>query len=205
MCKWIYNMSRIKLASLFQTSHNITQVPYWDRTCLYRKTSFWSKEIWCVARPSVLVVPSSLYWNGIKPMVAWELIDKYQRTNRCLYLVFLKWNVLTNHAAMEWNVLTNHAAKLGIVLNLYLAWINLREDHAHVFLCRCILNCCHSRSCCHSYGDFTSEGQKVLATIFFLFTWVHLYKSGSVYIKYEPWSFMPCNMDSVARLVALQL
>ena len=30
------------------------------------------------------------------------------------------------------------------------------------------------------------EGQKVLATIFFLFTWVHLYKGGSVYIKYEP-------------------
>ena len=51
---------------------------------------------------------------------------------------------------------------------------------------------------------FTREGQKVLATIFFLFTWVHLYKGGSVYIKYEPLSFMPCNMDSVARLVALR-
>ena len=50
----------------------------------------------------------------------------------------------------------------------------------------------------------TREGQKVPATIFFLFTWVHLYKGGSVYIKYEPLSFMPCNMDSVARLVALR-
>ena len=29
------------------------------------------------------------------------------------------------------------------------------------------------------------EGQKFPATIFFLFTWVHLYKSGSIYIKYE--------------------
>ena len=50
----------------------------------------------------------------------------------------------------------------------------------------------------------TREGQKVPATIFFLFTWVNLYKIGSVYIKYEPLSFMPCNMDSVARLVALR-
>ena len=50
----------------------------------------------------------------------------------------------------------------------------------------------------------TREGQKIPATIFFLFTWVHLYKGGSVYIKYEPLSFMPCNMDSVARLVALR-
>ena len=48
------------------------------------------------------------------------------------------------------------------------------------------------------------EGQKVLATISFLFTWVYLYKGGSVYIKYEPLSFIPCNMDSVARLVALE-
>ena len=40
----------------------------------------------------------------------------------------------------------------------------------------------------------TREGQKVPATIFFLFTWVHLYKGGSVYIKYEPLSFMPCNI-----------
>ena len=48
------------------------------------------------------------------------------------------------------------------------------------------------------------EGQKVPTTIFFLFTWVHLYKGGSVYIKYEPLSFMPCNMESVARLVALR-
>ena len=47
------------------------------------------------------------------------------------------------------------------------------------------------------------EGQKVHATIFFLFTWVDLYKGGSVYIKYEPLSFMPWNMDSVARLVEL--
>ena len=30
----------------------------------------------------------------------------------------------------------------------------------------------------------TREGQKVPATIFFLFTWVHLFKGGSVYIKY---------------------
>ena len=44
----------------------------------------------------------------------------------------------------------------------------------------------------------TREGQKVLATIFFLFTWVHLFKGGSVYIKYEPLSFIPCNMNSVA-------
>ena len=50
----------------------------------------------------------------------------------------------------------------------------------------------------------TREGQKFLATIFFLFTWVHLYKGGSIYIKYNPLSFMPCNMNSVARLVALR-
>ena len=50
----------------------------------------------------------------------------------------------------------------------------------------------------------TREGQKVPATICFLFTWVHLYKGGSVYINYEHLSFMPCNMDSVARLVALR-
>ena len=50
----------------------------------------------------------------------------------------------------------------------------------------------------------TREGQKFLATFFFLFTWVHLYKGGSTYIKYEPLSFMPSNMISVARLVALQ-
>ena len=47
----------------------------------------------------------------------------------------------------------------------------------------------------------TREGQQVLATVSFLFTWVHLYKGGSVYIKYEPLSFIPCNMGSVARLV----
>ena len=51
--------------------------------------------------------------------------------------------------------------------------------------------------------DYTVEGQQVLATMFFLFTWVHLYKGGSVYIKYDPLSFIPCNMGSVARLVAL--
>ena len=51
--------------------------------------------------------------------------------------------------------------------------------------------------------SFTREGQKVLATIFFLFTWVHLYKGGKVYIMYEPLSFMLYKMDSVARLVAL--
>ena len=50
----------------------------------------------------------------------------------------------------------------------------------------------------------TREGQKFPATIFLLFTWVHLYKSGSIYIEYEPLSFMPCNMNSIARLVALQ-
>ena len=52
---------------------------------------------------------------------------------------------------------------------------------------------------------YKREGQKVLATIFFFVsTRVHLYKGGSVHIKYEPLSFMPFNMDSVARLVALQ-
>ena len=50
----------------------------------------------------------------------------------------------------------------------------------------------------------TREGQKFLATIFFLFTWVHLYKGGSIYIRYEPLSFMPYNMNSAARLVALR-
>ena len=57
--------------------------------------------------------------------------------------------------------------------------------------------------CCRIW-PYTREGQKVPATIFFLFTWVHLYKGGSVYIKYEPLSYMPCNMDSVARLDALR-
>ena len=38
----------------------------------------------------------------------------------------------------------------------------------------------------HAWITHTREGQKVLATIFFLFTWVYLYKGGSVYIKYEP-------------------
>ena len=56
----------------------------------------------------------------------------------------------------------------------------------------------------NSSDTHTREGQKVLATIFFLFTWVHLYKGGSVYIKYKPLSFMPCNMDSVTCLVALR-
>ena len=51
---------------------------------------------------------------------------------------------------------------------------------------------------------FYEGGSKVLASICFLFTCVHLYKGGSVYIKYEPLSFMPCNMDSVARLLALR-
>ena len=55
------------------------------------------------------------------------------------------------------------------------------------------------------FNIYTREGQKKsLQPSFFLFTWVHLYKGGSVYIKYEPLSFMPCNMDSVARLVALR-
>ena len=31
--------------------------------------------------------------------------------------------------------------------------------------------------------ECTREGQKVLATIFFLFTWVYLFKGGSVYIN----------------------
>ena len=48
-----------------------------------------------------------------------------------------------------------------------------------------------------------TRGAKKSLQPFFHFTWVHLYKGGSVYIKYEPLSFMPCNMDSVARLVAL--
>ena len=34
---------------------------------------------------------------------------------------------------------------------------------------------------------------------FFLFTWLHLYKGGSVYIKYEPLSLIPCNIDSVSE------
>ena len=37
--------------------------------------------------------------------------------------------------------------------------------------------------------------------------WVHgcIYKKcGSIYIKYEPLSFMTCNMNSIARLVALR-
>ena len=38
----------------------------------------------------------------------------------------------------------------------------------------------------------------------FFSTHVHLYKVGSVFIKYEPFSFIPCNMDSVARLPALR-
>ena len=32
----------------------------------------------------------------------------------------------------------------------------------------------------------TRDGQKVLATILFLFSCVHLYKDGSFYIKFEP-------------------
>ena len=39
---------------------------------------------------------------------------------------------------------------------------------------------------------------------FFLFTWVHLYKSDSIYIKYVPLFFMACNMDNDARLDALR-
>ena len=46
--------------------------------------------------------------------------------------------------------------------------------------------------------------KKSLQPSFFLFTWVHLYKGSSDYINYEPLSFMTCNMDSVARLVALR-
>ena len=41
-------------------------------------------------------------------------------------------------------------------------------------------------------------------TIVGLFTWVHLYKDASVYIKYEPSSVVPRNMVSIACLVALQ-
>ena len=37
--------------------------------------------------------------------------------------------------------------------------------------------------------NYTKDGQKLLAIIFFLFTWVHSYKDGSVYIKYEPLSY----------------
>ena len=37
-------------------------------------------------------------------------------------------------------------------------------------------------------ADMYEGGSKFPATIFFLFTWVHLYKSGSIYIKYEPFS-----------------
>ena len=50
-------------------------------------------------------------------------------------------------------------------------------------------------------------GQKVLATIFFLFTWMHLHKEDSVCIKahqvymYEPFSVIPPNMVSIIRLV----
>ena len=43
-----------------------------------------------------------------------------------------------------------------------------------------------------------------MSTIFVLFTWVHLYKDDSVYIKYEPLSVIPPNMVSIACLVALQ-
>ena len=50
----------------------------------------------------------------------------------------------------------------------------------------------------------TREGQKVLATIIFLFTWVHLYKGGSVYIRYEHFFFILGNIDSIARLVAMR-
>ena len=63
---------------------------------------------------------------------------------------------------------------------------------------------CSERDCVITHSVSTREGQKVPATIFFLFTWVHLYKGSSVYINYEPFSFMPCNMDSVSRLVALR-
>ena len=69
-----------------------------------------------------------------------------------------------------------------------------------------ILDCTHKslQSMVVTPQISTREGKKVPATIFFLFTWVHLYKIGSVYIKYEPLSFIPCNMDSVARLVAIR-
>ena len=50
----------------------------------------------------------------------------------------------------------------------------------------------------------TRGGQKVQATILFLFSWVHLYKDGSFYIKYEPLSVIPPNMVSIACLIALQ-
>ena len=54
------------------------------------------------------------------------------------------------------------------------------------------------------FPRYTRRGQKVLATMLFLFTWVLLYKDGGVCIKYKPLSVIPPNMDSIARLVALQ-
>ena len=75
----------------------------------------------------------------------------------------------------------------------------LSIDHVSVFATTTTL------SSWRLYADkHTREGQKFLATILFLFTWVHLYKGGSLYIKYETLSFMLCNMNSVARLVALR-
>ena len=43
-----------------------------------------------------------------------------------------------------------------------------------------------------------------LQSSFFLCTWVHLYKDGSVYIKYEPLSVIPPNMIIIACFVVLQ-
>ena len=59
----------------------------------------------------------------------------------------------------------------------------------------------------HMYPIITNiyeGGLKIPCNNLFLFTWVHLYKGGSIYIKYEPLSFMSCNMNSFARLVALR-
>ena len=53
-------------------------------------------------------------------------------------------------------------------------------------------------------GQIRGRVKKSLQPSFFSSHGCILYKGGSVYINYEPLSFMPCNMDSVASLVALR-
>ena len=68
-------------------------------------------------------------------------------------------------------------------------WGNTRDNRIPTVLCIYIYEGGSKSPCNH---------------IFSLYMQVHLYKGGSVYLKHEPLSFMPCNMDSVARLVALR-
>ena len=118
-------------------------------------------------------------------------------------LMFYIFTVTFNH--LEWTYL------ICVVWVKMLSIFNIFHKISHILitiiLIQLVYTFCNFSTGWYKQAHFIYEyegGSKSPCIHLFLFTWVHLHKGGSVYIKYETFSFMPCNMDSVALLVELR-